>query len=108
VNADYNGSLNLHRRFERSFDFAERYDIQRSGSGDMTYFYANQRLVGKEFWSAVAADVQRFLNTKFKQGDLAPAGGWPKAVNGNEDIAAVSAESDDDIPFEFPPAPRTA
>ncbi len=99
VNADFNASLNLHRRFERSFDFADRYDLQRSGGGELSYFYNNQRLVGKAFWEAVAAEVQRFLNEKFQQGDTPPAGGWPKPKPAAKPDIPSDEEEEDDLPM---------
>jgi IS605 OrfB family transposase len=98
VNADFNASLNLHRRFERSFDFADRYDLQRTGGGDLSYFYNDQRLVGKAFWESVAAEVQRFLNEKFHQGDVPPAGGWPKPKPAAK--SGVPSDEEDDVPFD--------
>ncbi len=99
VNADFNASLNLHRRFARSFDFNDRYDLQRTGGGDLSYLYNGQRLVGRAFWEAVAADVQRFLNEKFQQGDTPPAGGWPKPKPAIKP-GVPADEEEDAVPFD--------
>lgn len=96
VNADFNASSNLHRRFSKTFDFVERYKADFSKPSKASYEYKGERLEGAKFWEQVASDTQKFLNEKFKQ-EIAPAGGWPTP-------RVPVIDENDDVPFEWKPS----
>lgn len=82
-NADYNASLNLHKRFLEIPDFTlddtfKRYNSRKEGKERLYTYKDKVDIEGRDFFRYIADYVQRHLNQHFKQGDIPPARGWFK------------------------------
>lgn len=82
-NADYNASLNLHKRFLEIPAFTlddtfKRYNSHKEGKERLYTYKDKVDIEGKDFFRYIADDVQRHLNQHFRQGDIPPARGWFK------------------------------